>query len=475
MCVTGHFVDSNWNLHKRLLSFIPLPPPHAGHDIFNGLMKCTKDWGIEHKVFTISVGNASNNDSAIRIAKETFSKSRKLQLEGKLFHVRCTTHILNLVVQDGLSEIQNIIDDVKKSVRFINQSESRLRKFSDVVHHLGIQVKKLIIDCPTRWNSTYEMLVEAYRVKDAFPIFKEGELFYRHCPSPDDWKKVKDVIDILEVFYEATNVISGVDYPTSNVYLAVIWRVKHVLNEKENHVDEFIRVMIKKMKEKFDKYWGECNLLMAIGAILDPRFKMRLVDFAFGNIYSKVEALTNVMKVREVLYNLFFEYVEVDQSRSRKSTTSVQCSSTCANSTSKEKFVPSGLSMFDRYLDTVEVHDPLKSDLDIYLEEGVFRTQDEDTSVQFDALAWWKSQELKFKILSKLARDVLAIPISTVASEATFSVGTRVLDPYRSRLTSDMLQVLICGADWVRQIHGIKKPLMTYEQEQPINVMLQTT
>ncbi|XP_047333327.1 zinc finger BED domain-containing protein RICESLEEPER 2-like [Impatiens glandulifera] len=439
MCVTSHFVDSNWNLHKRLLSFIPLPPPHAGHDIFNGLMKCTKDWRIEHKVFTISVDNASNNDSAIRIAKETLSKSRKFPLEGKLFHVRCTAHILNLVVQDGLSEIQNIIDDVKKSVQFINQSESRLRKFSDVVHHLRIQVKKLIIDCPTHWNSTYEMLVEAYRVKDAFPIFKECELFYRHCPSPDDWKKVKDVIDILEVFYEATHIISGVDYPTSNVYLAVIWRVKHVLNEKENHVDEFIRMMIKKMKEKFDKYWGECNLLMAIGAILDPRFKMRLVDFSFGNIYSKVEALTNVMRVREALYNLFFEYVEVDQSRSRKSTTLVQCSSTCANSTSKEKFVPSGLSMFDRYLDTVEVHDPLKSDLDIYLEEGFFRTQDEDTSVQFDALAWWKSMKLKFKILSKLARDVLAIPISTVASEATFSAGTRVLDPYRSRLTSDMV------------------------------------
>ncbi|KAL8503079.1 hypothetical protein ACS0TY_021992 [Phlomoides rotata] len=38
MCVTGHFVDSNWQLHKRLLSFIPLPPPHEGVDIFNGLM-----------------------------------------------------------------------------------------------------------------------------------------------------------------------------------------------------------------------------------------------------------------------------------------------------------------------------------------------------------------------------------------------------------------------------------------------------
>ncbi|KAL8479926.1 hypothetical protein ACS0TY_026753 [Phlomoides rotata] len=232
----------------------------------------------------------------------------------------------------------------------------------------------LIIDCPTHWNSTYEMSVEAYRVKDAFPIFKEGEPLYRYCPALGDWKRVMDVIDILEVFYEATHVIYGVDYPTSNVYLVVIWRVKHVLNEKENHVDEFIRVMIRKMKENFDKYWGDCNLLMAIGAILDPRFKMRLVDFAFSKIYSEVDARTNVMKVRDALYNLFFEYVEVDHARFRNGTI-LERSSTSTNSVSKGKLVSSSIMMFDLYLDTVEVHGPLKSDLDVYLEEGVLEVK----------------------------------------------------------------------------------------------------
>nr|GMD68404.1 zinc finger BED domain-containing protein RICESLEEPER 2-like [Ipomoea batatas] len=44
MCVTGHFVDSNWQLQKRVLSFMPLPPPHTGVDIIDGVMKSTKDW-----------------------------------------------------------------------------------------------------------------------------------------------------------------------------------------------------------------------------------------------------------------------------------------------------------------------------------------------------------------------------------------------------------------------------------------------
>nr|GMD98487.1 zinc finger BED domain-containing protein RICESLEEPER 2-like [Ipomoea batatas] len=54
-------------------------------DIIDGVMKSTKDWGIEHKVFTISVVNTSNNDVAVRIAIETFSRSHKLTLSGWSF------------------------------------------------------------------------------------------------------------------------------------------------------------------------------------------------------------------------------------------------------------------------------------------------------------------------------------------------------------------------------------------------------
>nr|KAJ0197482.1 hypothetical protein LSAT_V11C700369810 [Lactuca sativa] len=58
-----------------------------------------------------------------------------------------------------------------------------------------------------------------------------------------------------------------------------------------------------------------------------------------------------------------------------------------------------------------------------------------------------------------MAMDVLAIPISTVASEATFSVGGRVIDPYRSSLVPDTVEKLICGGDWIRNRYGIKKKI----------------
>jgi hypothetical protein len=49
-----------------------------------------------------------------------------------------------------------------------------------------------------------------------------------------------------------------------------------------------------------------------------------------------------------------------------------------------------------------------------------------------------------------VARDVLAIPASTVASESAFSAGGRVVDKYRSRLDPEVVEALICTKDWIR-------------------------
>jgi hypothetical protein len=50
-----------------------------------------------------------------------------------------------------------------------------------------------------------------------------------------------------------------------------------------------------------------------------------------------------------------------------------------------------------------------------------------------------------------MARDFLAIPLSTVSSELAFSCGGRILGDTRSSMTPKTLEVLVCGKDWLYQ------------------------
>ena len=49
-----------------------------------------------------------------------------------------------------------------------------------------------------------------------------------------------------------------------------------------------------------------------------------------------------------------------------------------------------------------------------------------------------------------MARDLLAIPITSVASESAFSAGGRTLDDFRTSLTPKMVERLVCANDWLR-------------------------
>ena len=67
----------------------------------------------------------------------------------------------------------------------------------------------------------------------------------------------------------------------------------------------------------------------------------------------------------------------------------------------------------------------------------------------FDILSFWKGSEIRYPEVAVMAYDILGIPISTVASESTFSTGGRVIDQYRSSLKPDIVEALVCIRDWL--------------------------
>ncbi|KAM3394245.1 hypothetical protein P3S68_003247 [Capsicum galapagoense] len=88
----------------------------------------------------------------------------------------------------------------------------------------------------------------------------------------------------------------------------------------------------------------------------------------------------------------------------------------------------------------------------IYREELKYylRSPLENHRRRINALDWWRGNETQYHVLSRLARDILNVPMSTVASESAFSQGRQQLGDNRHSLGSNAINVLVCLKDWIR-------------------------
>ena len=62
ICLTAHFIDTNWRLNSKILNFCLMPPPHTGHELSKKILEFLIDRGIEKNIFSITLDNASVSD-----------------------------------------------------------------------------------------------------------------------------------------------------------------------------------------------------------------------------------------------------------------------------------------------------------------------------------------------------------------------------------------------------------------------------
>ena len=71
-------------------------------------------------------------------------------LHGKHLHMRCITHIVNLV-NDGIKEMSSLVARVHSTVKYVSSSPSRLQRLKNCVEIEKIEWSKtLCLDVPTR-------------------------------------------------------------------------------------------------------------------------------------------------------------------------------------------------------------------------------------------------------------------------------------------------------------------------------------
>ncbi|XP_043694302.1 zinc finger BED domain-containing protein RICESLEEPER 4-like [Telopea speciosissima] len=232
--------------------------------------------------------------------------------------------------------------------------------------------KKVSLDLQTRWNSTYEMLHNALEMKIAFERLAKLDNNFNTLPTEEKCEKCQKIEQCLE----------------------------------EKSKDDCISSMAITMRLKYEKYWKGFNLFMALGAILDPRYKMTLIRFCMRKIWGNYDAGHYISQIKFDVTDLYAKYVN-------------KYGSSCI------QYVG---DIFENVDNCKEFCDGISKRKKIYND---------------DFKKYWTTNGPKFPILSRMARDILVVPASSVVSESVFSVGGRYITESRSSLLSEVDEVFI--------------------------------
>jgi hypothetical protein len=306
ICLTIHFIDNNWVLTKMVLNFSFMPSPHNGISLCEKTYNMLEEWGIDTKVFSITLDNASSNDVCVGLLRNQLNIKKALLCEGEFLHICCCAHILNLIVQDGLKEIDSAFQKICDSVKYVRGSQMRKQNFLHAVNKMSLDSRnELKQDVPTRWNSTYLMLDTAIHYRSAFSYLEMIDSNYKHCPTTPKWEKATHICCFLAPFYHATCEFSGTKYPTANLYFPVIYDIYITLKEEVESEDEYKKLMAIQMLSEFETYWSEFSVVLALAAVLDPPYKLQLVNFCYLRLYG-VNNSRKYCHVRDKLVYFFF-------------------------------------------------------------------------------------------------------------------------------------------------------------------------
>jgi hypothetical protein len=185
------------------------------------------------------------------------------------------------------------------------------------------------------------------------------------------------------------------------------------------------------------------NFIMYVAFILDPRNKLRalvlwLTKYNGSKWAEKIEGMVKaLLKCLMDQYNKFHmreSYVDVNIKSSNDAYVNVVHNDSEDSEMQFKK-------MFTQHI-VKENYLQCKSELDQYSHDVC-----ETDTKEFDILAWWKSNASIYPILAEIARDILDIPISSVAFESAFSTDGCVLDSFISSLSPITVEALICVQD----------------------------
>lgn len=316
---------------------------------------------------------------------------------------------------------------------------------------MGIKPLKLIVECPTRWPSAYDMLDRAIYLQAAITTFTTAENVELSL-SPVEWDQAKFLRDLLYPFKACNERIEATTrpgihkvFPVYETLFNELDRISTVLQDP-NHSDHkwmaAVYPAVVEMKIKLKRYYAKTEHPSAYGnsIILNPKWKLTLFQ------------------------QESWEEGSVDRYRT-------QCRQAYLDnyhhrSTTMSKIMDSTKRPWDHF----RWDDEDSSDDDDHIRRTL-HSQDPEPYNEFDhyimnpvnnragnTLAYWRSEATSFPKLALMARDYLAVSATGAGVESQFSRSGQVMRPSRGALLATTVSDIMTYTDHLkREKKGLKK------------------
>lgn len=310
--------------------------------------------------------------------------------------------------------MNDIILKVKAIVQYFKQSSQALIRLNDNQIKGGHPILKLKQNCPTRWNSTYDMINRILKIKD--PVLSTLAVLNNDLNNitNHEWNILNNLCKLLKIFYDITNEISSEkSISISKILIFSKAMSDYVLvycNDKSMplEITSVANILYEKLQQRFNPL--EDNEVIIQSTLLDPRFKKqgflndRKYNLDYESLSRKVQGISIGNDNEEIEEN-------TQNSESAGSKTIWKDFDTKVSQLSGgARTTVAGILELERYL-----AEPLLK-----------RTE--------DPLGWWHERKLLYSRLYLMVCRRLCVVATSVPCERIFSKAGLVLTDRRSRL-----------------------------------------
>ncbi|CAG8618126.1 14023_t:CDS:1 [Cetraspora pellucida] len=215
--ITCYWLTESFELHEIILEIGELYDYYAS-DIVESVNSVLDKFNINRqKIFSITTDNSANIKSAVQ--------------QMGITNVKCARHTLQLSVNLGLKQVDELISKCKTLVSILSKEKKRK------------QLKKplnVIKDVDTRWNSTFYSIEHLVYLRPAImqlyltlnnhtlrEVRREAETISSFLSSEEEFELLEELIVILSPFDEATQFLSESKYPTLGFMTPMLEELAH--------------------------------------------------------------------------------------------------------------------------------------------------------------------------------------------------------------------------------------------------------